>query len=117
MNALLASLERDPSRIRNRWLGAGATAVVVVVAVLGAIGVRNRRPPLCPSSKPLLAGVWDDARKDAMGEAFRRTRKPYAEDALRGVRTARSIRTRDPGSRCTTKRASRRAFGGSSRAS
>ena len=85
MNALLASLERDPSRIRNRWLGAGATAVVVVVAVLGAIGVRNRRPPLCPSSEPLLAGVWDDARKDAMGEAFRRTRKPYAEDALRGV--------------------------------
>jgi eukaryotic-like serine/threonine-protein kinase len=88
MNELLAALDRDPSRTRQRWIAGGAIVTALAAATLGVIGARNRRPPLCPNSEPLLSGVWDEARMGDVRAAFRLTRKPYVEDALRGVERA-----------------------------
>jgi tetratricopeptide (TPR) repeat protein/predicted Ser/Thr protein kinase len=77
MDDVAAALERDPARARARWLGGGAAA-----AALAALGVVALRPapaaaPMCQDADASLAGVWDDGRRAAVDEAFRKTGVPY----------------------------------------
>jgi tetratricopeptide (TPR) repeat protein/predicted Ser/Thr protein kinase len=88
MDALLAALQADPAVPRRRTLYAAALVAVAGAAVAGILMVRAHRAPLCPSAAPSLAGAWDDARREQIRRAFRETRKPFAEDALRGVERA-----------------------------
>jgi eukaryotic-like serine/threonine-protein kinase len=72
--------------------------VLVAIAVSLSLGTAaafsiaqaraSRAPPLCPSASPLLGGVWDDGRKAQLAAAFRATKVPYAEDAIRGATQA-----------------------------
>jgi tetratricopeptide (TPR) repeat protein len=85
MAALLAQLERDPAR--RRWRFAAAGAVVVVAAGVGVGGSRwyESRVEACRGHEARLVGIWDDATRASVAEAFRATRKPYAEDVIASV--------------------------------
>jgi tetratricopeptide (TPR) repeat protein/predicted Ser/Thr protein kinase len=81
MDDLLQDLERDPSAVRRRWLLAAAI-VLVAGAVFGTLGyVQARRSQLCGGAGERLAAVWSAERKQAVHEAFRATRLPFAENA------------------------------------
>jgi tetratricopeptide (TPR) repeat protein len=62
--------------------------MTLVAGAFGARALEARRAPVCPSAEPTLAGVWDDARRGQMAAAFRASKVPYAEDAVRGVSRA-----------------------------
>jgi tetratricopeptide (TPR) repeat protein len=84
MDALLAALERDPTRTRRRWaLGAGVLAVLLAGALgLGRLGGARQR--MCQAGGTRLAGAWDGGgggpRHDAARAAFLRTGLPYAAE-------------------------------------
>jgi eukaryotic-like serine/threonine-protein kinase len=79
--ALLADLERDPSRTRRLWMGAAAVALLVPATVY----FLRPAAPTCEGLAARLDGVWDGARKVAVHSAFVATGIPYAEGAWRGV--------------------------------
>jgi hypothetical protein len=64
-HALLAALD-NASRARARRMAIGAGALGLLVAAVGAVELRAKRPVLCPSAAPELAGVWDDARESSL---------------------------------------------------
>jgi tetratricopeptide (TPR) repeat protein/predicted Ser/Thr protein kinase len=81
MDDLLRDLERDPSAVRRRWLLAAAI-VLLAGAVFGTLGyVQARRGQLCGGAEERLAAVWNAERKQAIHQAFRATRLPFAENA------------------------------------
>ncbi|MEZ4383837.1 MAG: tetratricopeptide repeat protein [Nannocystaceae bacterium] len=85
MDALLAALERDPSRRRRRIALGIAVAAAIVVAALAYRGYLIRslaeRQGLCAGAQEELVGVWDPARRRAAEAAFLATGLPYAVDA------------------------------------
>ena len=81
MDVLLRDLERDPAAVRRRWLVAAAI-VLVAGAVFGSLGyIQARRGQLCGGAEERIAGVWNAERKQAIHEAFRAARLPFAENA------------------------------------
>jgi tetratricopeptide (TPR) repeat protein/tRNA A-37 threonylcarbamoyl transferase component Bud32 len=81
MEALLSALAHDPARVRRRWLGGGGF-VVVLALLVGGLGLLQRRATLvCRGAERKLAGVWDDARRRTVHDAFVATHAPYAEHA------------------------------------
>jgi len=80
MDALLAELDRDPHRGR-KWLAAGAVAAVLLG---GAPFVLTGDAPCQDMDAPLL-GVWDEARKESIEQAFLATKLPFAADAWKSV--------------------------------
>ena len=83
METLLAALARDPAVLRRRVAGVAAVVAVTAVAVL-AVADRDHEQR-CTAAAAKLDGVWDDARKQAMREAFVATGVGYAADSWRGV--------------------------------
>jgi len=84
LNALLAELDRDPARSRNRRLGAlGAVAALSGVYFLAR--TQHDRAPVCAGSDAQLAGVWDGARREAVRRAFDGSGVPYAAAAFDGA--------------------------------
>jgi tetratricopeptide (TPR) repeat protein len=66
--------------------------VLVAVATSLAVGpvaafalAHGRLPPPCPSAESLLVHAWDASRRTEVEAAFRATKLPYAEDAIRGT--------------------------------
>ena len=79
MDALLADLSRDPGALRRRVV-VGAVALVVIAGASWG-GYSLAEPVgLCSDAHVGLAGVWDDARRSAVGEAIAATGLPYARD-------------------------------------
>jgi tetratricopeptide (TPR) repeat protein len=78
------------AREHGRVLVAAVVSLSIGTAAAFAIAQARatRAPPLCPGAEPLLAGIWDDGRREAVRAAFLRTGKPYAADAVRGVEGA-----------------------------
>jgi tetratricopeptide (TPR) repeat protein len=78
MDQLLAVLSRH--RNANRWWIA---AVLAVIATAGAVALGahpSSRPTLvCKGAERKLDGLWDEARKKAVHDAFLATGKPYAQ--------------------------------------
>ncbi len=87
MNELLAELEKDPARTRNRVL---SVVAIAAVAALGAVGVTRAlaNPTVCRGADKELAGVWDAETEKKVREAFDATELPYAADAFERVKTA-----------------------------
>ena len=88
LEALLTVLDRDPARQRRRWLAAAGATITAVAVVVGAGIVHRRQTMVCRGAERKLAGVWDDAVKRKVHDAFAATGKPYAEDVFRGVSRA-----------------------------
>ncbi|MCX4239887.1 serine/threonine-protein kinase [Paraliomyxa miuraensis] len=82
MAAVLADLERRPSRTRLPWLAAGAV-VAVGLATLVAGGVR--RDP-CVDAGSDMAGTWNDESRSAVESAMLGTELPFAADTWSRVR-------------------------------
>ncbi len=82
MEALLAELERDPSRTWRRWALVAVTAVAVIAAV--SMGVRlDQRSRRCLNGPNPLAGAWDEEVRARLEEVFSRSPLPYAATAWR----------------------------------
>ncbi len=82
MDALLAALERDPARVRKRWLVGGSAIAAAIALAVGYRGLQRQQSQVCRGAEGKLAGVWDDARKNAVHRAFAATGAPYAEHAF-----------------------------------
>jgi tetratricopeptide (TPR) repeat protein/tRNA A-37 threonylcarbamoyl transferase component Bud32 len=80
MDDLLAALGDDPTRRRVRW----AVALGGVGAIAGAFGVNAwidaRARDECTRSGEDIAGVWNEARRDALEAAFGDSGLSYAAD-------------------------------------
>jgi tetratricopeptide (TPR) repeat protein/predicted Ser/Thr protein kinase len=85
MDALLATLERDPTRRRWRIAGVAAVALLIGATAWSSYGLARQRSQVCRGAEAKLAGVWDDNQKRLLSAAFLTTKKPYATDALRSV--------------------------------
>jgi len=87
MDAILAAMANDPALRRRRLAGAGAIALLVGIA--GVASWRNLHAPKpCAGADRQLAGVWNDARKEAVRAAFAKTGAPFAADAFASVAAA-----------------------------
>jgi tetratricopeptide (TPR) repeat protein len=89
LDALLATLERDPAQVRRRWL----STVALFVLVAGSSGLawsawHQRYASLCTGAPEKLKGVWDTPRQQAIEKAFLATGRPYARDSWERVRDA-----------------------------
>jgi tetratricopeptide (TPR) repeat protein len=83
MEALLQALTPPPSR-RRRWgLTAAISAIVTTAVVVGVQQLRaiDQEAHRCVDEAQQLLGVWSDARKTSVHQAFAATQKPFAEDA------------------------------------
>ena len=76
MAALLAAIDRNPARQRRRILL--AVAVAALLLLLGFL-IARRGLAACDDFGAELAGVWDDARREAVRAAVLATGVTYAE--------------------------------------
>ncbi|MFE8603370.1 tetratricopeptide repeat protein [Archangium violaceum] len=87
LDALLATLERDPARVRRQWLSAVALFLLVTGSCLLAYGLwHQRHAQLCTGGPEKLVGIWDAPRKVAIEKAFLATGRDYARDTWGRVR-------------------------------
>jgi tetratricopeptide (TPR) repeat protein/predicted Ser/Thr protein kinase len=95
LEALLTELGADPSG-RWKWvLLAGALLISVASIAFGMQEKRAQSARLCHGAERRLAGVWDEARKKSVSDAFLATGKPYAADAWRGSERALDTYAKD----------------------
>jgi eukaryotic-like serine/threonine-protein kinase len=89
LDALLATLERDPARMRRRWLAAAALSLLVTGSGALAWSAWNQRlAQLCTGAPEKLLGIWDPPRQMTIEQSFLATGKPYARDTWERVREA-----------------------------
>jgi tetratricopeptide (TPR) repeat protein/predicted Ser/Thr protein kinase len=78
MDALWVALDRDPARVRRRWLV--TASMLGLAAVAGGTLIRSRaQSRVCRGAAQKMAGVWDEDRQQAVHKAFAVTGKPFAE--------------------------------------
>ncbi|WNG34440.1 tetratricopeptide repeat protein [Archangium violaceum] len=95
LDALLATLERDPAKVRRRWLTAVALVLLVTAsALLTWSSWRQRRALLCTGSQESLKAVWGQPRQAAIEKAFLATGLSYARDTWARVHGALDTYTR-----------------------
>ena len=85
MDDLLVELRRDPNAKRTRWLAIGGAALLFVGAAVGVRSARRVEEAPCRGAEKKLAGVWDDARKHAVRDAFVATKSANADDTYARV--------------------------------
>jgi tetratricopeptide (TPR) repeat protein/predicted Ser/Thr protein kinase len=78
MRTLLAELSQDRSRRMRRLAGAGVLVATLAVGVVVTRQVVGANTP-CDDASTVLAGVWDDERRDAIEAAFEAEHKSYVE--------------------------------------
>ncbi|HEY0132806.1 MAG TPA: serine/threonine-protein kinase [Nannocystis sp.] len=82
LDAMIATLERDPSRVRLRAaLGVGLLGATVATTYVVARAVVPETQH-CEASARELTGVWDPERRAALTKAFTATGVPFASDSL-----------------------------------
>ncbi len=89
LDALLATLERDPAQVLRRRLSAVALLVLVIGSgVLAWSAWHQRHASLCTGAPEKLRGIWDPPRRMTIEQAFLATGRPYARDSWERVRDA-----------------------------
>src|SRR5262249_27622397 len=81
MDDLLRVLRRGRTSGVRRATAAAAIAVVGMAAFVVGSRQGGTSAPSCAGAEARLAGVWDDARKQAVHAAFAPTKLPFAEAA------------------------------------
>lgn len=114
MTALIEALSADPIAARRRrraQIVVGATIVGLAgLATFGFARGSSDDRPRCPTSQARLSGVWDTNRRGAVGQAFRKTGRRYADDTFTRVAshlddyTNTWVRERDSACRATHQR-------------
>jgi len=85
MRTLLGALARDPRRSRRALLGGVALAAAAAAAGGYATTLGGTEDTRCDQSPERWAGIWDDARRARIADAFARTDLPYAERTFNSV--------------------------------
>jgi tetratricopeptide (TPR) repeat protein len=85
MDALLDDLVRIPVGIRRRWIALGAVVTVGVLAGVARFQVGSVQRQMCTGAERGLVGIWDEARKRTISEAFEATGEPNAVQAWHKV--------------------------------
>jgi tetratricopeptide (TPR) repeat protein len=88
MTALLEALGRDPAVSRRRVTTVAGLGLLLVAVAVGVSLYHQRAARVCGGADRKLAGVWDDARREAVKRAFLATNKSFAEGAWRGAAAA-----------------------------
>ena len=70
MHALLAALERDPSRARRRWLGLAALTTLVGAGGFAIADWRASEAAVCTGAAAELAPAWNDERRASVSAAL-----------------------------------------------
>jgi len=83
MPDLLAELARPRSTMR--WRIVAATSAAATLAAITAAAA-SHRSELCRGADQALAGIWNDARADAIDAALVESGEPYARDTAIRVR-------------------------------
>jgi tetratricopeptide (TPR) repeat protein len=86
MLALLAAIEAAAQQRRTLRIASAIAAGIVVVGGTSAALASKLGGDVCGQGKTRLAGVWDDARIDAIGRAIDATKVPYANATWPRVR-------------------------------
>ncbi|WP_394845266.1 tetratricopeptide repeat protein [Pendulispora brunnea] len=95
MEPLLDALERNPyARWRGRAIALGC-ALALAAGVWGIKTTRAAPEVRCQDAAQKLVGVWDEARKRAVHDAFAATGAEYAEQSFRTVSQALDAYARD----------------------
>ncbi|MEM6992451.1 MAG: serine/threonine-protein kinase [Myxococcota bacterium] len=84
LDVLLDSLEAD----RMRPVRRGAAAVGVLAVVAGAsygFAASEQAGPTCDGGEELLAGAWDQDKRDAVATAIRADGRPFAQQVAEAV--------------------------------
>jgi len=84
MAELLDELAIDPGAKRRRWLIATAGVLALGVVALGTVMMTRTDPDACVAA-PRLAGVWDDATKQAILTAFGKSKTPYHQQGFKAL--------------------------------
>ena len=88
MEALLADLENDPARVRQRRLAALGIVCLVALAGLGVWSTWQRLfagEGICQGAEAKLAGIWDEPARSQVQQGFLRTGVPYALASFQAV--------------------------------
>jgi len=94
MRELLTALGKDPAVARRRWLIAGSVFAGAVALAFGMQRAASSKRAFCAAGPEKISAAWElpagyaetpGPRHAAMKKAFLATRKPYANDAVRGV--------------------------------
>jgi tetratricopeptide (TPR) repeat protein/predicted Ser/Thr protein kinase len=89
MTALIDELTRDPTTQRRRWLAAAAGAGLLVLGGAGYAQYLGQSTRRCADVEQALAGVWDDATRGRIHDAFVAAGdSAFAEDTWRRVAAA-----------------------------
>ena len=92
MEALLATLSKDPAVTARRAVFGGAAVALLVAAAVAAHASVQRRAQLCRGAGEQLAKSWGEERRQAVHRAFLALAVPYAESAWAGVERALGAR-------------------------
>nr|MCH9683482.1 serine/threonine-protein kinase [Deltaproteobacteria bacterium] len=87
MDALRIALSRDPVR-RRRRVALGVGAFAATIAVSAGVARQGGSVSPCESHAAELEGVWDDAVRGRVEEAFVATRLPHVDRSWRSVEGA-----------------------------
>ena len=88
MHELLAALKPSVTRANSRWhLGAAAAALCGAIALV-AVAPWRASPALCSAPNEELEGVWDDAKRTRLQQAFASNPNPNALEAFERVSLA-----------------------------
>ncbi|EPX60673.1 hypothetical protein D187_001322 [Cystobacter fuscus DSM 2262] len=90
MDALLGALGDTLPRRQRQWLAVGGLLALSLGVGL-PLQLRSTAEPPCQGGARRLEGLWDGARKAALGQAFQATGKPNAEESW--TRTAQVLDT------------------------
>lgn len=85
MAALVTALAYAPRVRHQRFIvGAAAVAVGAVAITLLVVGSGGHtEPPKCEGAAERLAGIWDDARRQLVREAFAKIAAPFSDTTWR----------------------------------
>jgi tetratricopeptide (TPR) repeat protein len=88
MDALVAELTRNRTRLRRRVLAASALAAVLATAAVTSAALTDRGPPACPPATAELSGIWDAGSKLRVAAALLGTGAPFASNVWTSTQTA-----------------------------
>ena len=86
MDALLEVLADDPARRRRRWAGVALGVAFTASVAGGAAWYAQGQARACMGFEARLVGVWDDATRSRVHDAFEATGLAYADDSRQPLR-------------------------------
>ncbi|MCB9753296.1 MAG: tetratricopeptide repeat protein [Myxococcales bacterium] len=78
MEVVIDTLRGRTRRRRRRWIGVASTAALASAAAFGVAEWRDGQRSLCSDGEELLAGVWDEPRRQALARVFQDSKLSYA---------------------------------------